>query len=460
MQLYLTGAEVSSHLALLQECGVERVAVSAHNLARNAKGPGLATWASQQRLGGLEWVLYADSVHTPVSIVSQVLSAAEVQPEAVTGPIEWYETSWLKDSDLLFLPTWDGTDPATLREYTEDFDGVMLPDSVVDNPVTVRAAKAALPRMGMLGALTGRSKGLERFDMLVSSSWWAVQKHGETQVWTGDRLVRLNNEDKELKRKKYADAMEALGCDAALILADDPNECVRLAIKSWLRLEAHIAAGGTTTSPSVSPVVTNPAPGGPPNVVPIATPVARPALQTGHLTLPVMGLHRSSVTVTNPDGSESQVESSALTISPKSLRICNTCSLSVGCPSFTPHAACSYEIPVTIRTKAELDGVMSSFAVMQAQRVLQGRFTEEVNGTLDVLLGKEIDRFMNLVKTWREIEDNRDSLKITVDSHGDAGAQMGVLSRLFGAKAGQNAMALDDPIDADDLLEQMDDDGP
>jgi hypothetical protein len=37
---------------------------------------------------------------------------------------------------------------------------------------------------------------------------------------------------------------------------------------------------------------------------------------------------------------------------------------------------------------------------------------------------------------------------------------MGVLSRLFGAKAGQNAMALDDPIDADDLLEQMDDDGP
>jgi len=132
----------------------------------------------------------------------------------------------------------------------------------------------------------------------------------------------------------------------------------------------------------------------------------------------------------------------------------------VGCPSFTPHAACSYEIPVTIRTKAELDGVMSSFAVMQAQRVLQGRFTEEVNGTLDVLLGKEIDRFMNLVKTWREIEDNRDSLKITVDSKGDAGAQMGVLSRLFGTKAGQNAMALDDPIDADDLLEQMDDDGP
>ena len=126
MQLFFAGAEVTSHFAILHECGVERVAVSASNLARVAKEK-LPLWASRARLAGLEWVLYADSDQTPVSTVTSVLSGAEVQPEAVAGPIEWYDTTWLKDSDLQFLPTWDGNDPARLREYAEDFSGVMLP---------------------------------------------------------------------------------------------------------------------------------------------------------------------------------------------------------------------------------------------------------------------------------------------------------------------------------------------
>ena len=242
MQLFFAGAEVTSHFAILAECGVERVAVSATNLARVAKDK-LPLWASRSRLAGLEWVLYADSDQTPVSTVTGVLSGAEVQPEAVAGPIEWYDTTWLKDSDLQFLPTWEGTDPAKLREYAEDFSGVMLPDAAVDNPSHVRAAKAALPTLGILGALTGRTKGLERFDMLCSSAWWAVQKHGETQIWTGDRFVRLNAEDKIAKRQKYADAIEALGCDVDRVLADDPSEMLRLAVKSWLQLEEHLASG-------------------------------------------------------------------------------------------------------------------------------------------------------------------------------------------------------------------------
>ena len=37
MHLYFAGAEVASHFSILKECGVERVAVSASNLARVAK---------------------------------------------------------------------------------------------------------------------------------------------------------------------------------------------------------------------------------------------------------------------------------------------------------------------------------------------------------------------------------------------------------------------------------------
>jgi hypothetical protein len=85
---------------------------------------------------------------------------------------------------------------------------------------------------------------------------------------------------------------------------------------------------------------------------------------------------------------------------------------------------------------------------------MQGRFAEEVNGAADVLLGREMDRLFAMVEKWRNIEDNRDSLKITVDSKGSA-AGMGVLSRLFGEKAGANALKLDEPLDADDVIDQI-----
>ena len=93
MQIYFAGAEVSSHLSVLRECGVERVAVNIANLARQSIT--LTTWATKKRLEGLEWVLYADSPNQPADPVLEVLQGCEVQPEIVTGPIDWYEGTWL-----------------------------------------------------------------------------------------------------------------------------------------------------------------------------------------------------------------------------------------------------------------------------------------------------------------------------------------------------------------------------
>jgi hypothetical protein len=63
-----------------------------------------------------------------------------------------------------------------------------------------------------------------------------------------------------------------------------------------------------------------------------------------------------------------------------------------------------------------------------------------------------------MVERWRNIEDNRDSLKLTVDAKGDAAAGMGVLSRLFGEKAGRNATLLSEPLDAEEVIEHVTDD--
>ena len=460
MLLYFSGAEVPSHLSVLRSCGVERIAVNVANLTRF--GGDLAKWATKDRLSGLEWILYADADSVPVSVALEVLKNAEVMPEAIIGPVEWYEQTWLAQSDLLFLPTWHGDDPGTLRYYTETFDGVALPDSVVDNPTAVRQARAAQNKFGQIAALTGRSKGLERFDLLATSAWWAVQKYGETQVWTGDRLTRLNSEDKALKRDRYGPAVEALGGDVSKFLADDPTESVRIAVLSWMHLEAHLASGrasyGAADPSEAQPVVTRHTTATAGNVVPLPSTVARAAAQPRHHLLPVMGLSNQTVTVTDDDGNEKQEVQSTLQVPAQSMRQCNTCSLSLACPSYQPASPCSYQIPVVIRSKQQLHGTLRALVEIQTQRVLMGRFSEEINGQPDVLLGNEMDRLFKMVMAWRTIEDNRDKLRVTVEAQGDGAASMGVLSRLFGEKVGQNALLLEEPLDTEAVIDHVDPD--
>lgn len=460
MQLYFAGAEVSSHLSILKECGVERIAVNTHNLVRATNNSeNLGKWASSKRLSNMEWVLYADSPQVPADPALEVLQGAEVQPEIVTGPITWYEGTWLANTDLLFLPVWDAVDPTILRDYTENYDGVTLPDAVVDNPVAVRQARASINKLGQLAAITGRSKGIERFDTLVSSAWWNVQKYGETQVWAANRLLRLNADDKRIKREKYASSIDALGVDVAKILDDDMDELLRLAVFSWLALERHLVRGlSTAVVPASDSEVANRPTSMPHNVVPINPGVARPTPLTRHHLLPVMGTSSASETRTDEDGNEVDITLPVISVTPESLRQCNTCTLAIGCPMFTPNSPCSYQIPVEIKTKTQLVGVLRAITEIQTQRILMGRFGEEVQGEHSPELGKEMDRLFSMVERWRNIEDSRDSLKITVDSKGDAKAGMGVLSRLFGAQVGQNATMLETPVTSDEIIAEMTED--
>jgi hypothetical protein len=451
MQIYFAGAEISSHLAVLRECGVERVAVSISNLARTGTND-LATWATHKRLDGLEWVLYADGPAVPSGPVLELLQSAEVQPEIVTGPIAWYENTWLSNTDLLFLPTWDAQDPTILRDFTENYDGVTLPDAVVDNPTAVRQARASINRLGQLAAITGRTKGLERFDTLVSSAWWAVQKYGETQVWAGNRMVRMNAEDKRLKRERYASAVEELGCDPGKVIDDDPTETVKVSVLSWLALERHLALGR-----SQHPVlVTNPDPLGlPANVVPLTPGVAKAPPRTRHHMLPVMASMSTTVKQLDEHGKEIDVQQNTITVTPISLRQCNTCALAIACPSHSPGSSCSYEIPVEIQSKNQLTSVLRAVTEIQTQRVLMGRFAEEIQGEPNPDLGKEMDRLFSMVEKWRAIEDNRDTVRMTLEARGHEAASMGVLSRLFGSQVGQNAARLDTTIDSNDVIEEM-----
>jgi len=456
MHIYFAGIESPSHLALLKSCGVERVAVNINNLARFTGDYG--TWATKDRLGGLDWFCYADTHHCPAAPVLELLAGAEVACEAVAGPVTWAEDSWLNDSDVGFYPMWDGNSASVLRQYVEEYEGVMLPDVVVDNQAAVRTARAALPAMGQLAALTGRSKAIERFDTVVSSAWWAVRKHGETQIWAGNRLIRLNSEDKHLKRQRYADAIEALGCDVGLVLLDDPTETEKCAVLSWLKMEQHISSLGHK-----GPLVTSAQPSNlPANVTPLhgvasASPQPRhQALQmvTALANLPLMNVVDRQTTVTDAEGNEVVESHTTIEVTGSSARQCSTCQLSAACPSFTPGSACAYQIPVVIKTKDQRQAVMTALMEIQTQRILMGSFSEQVLGTPDTQVGREIDRLFTIIEKAKAIEENTSKLRISVDANGDQGPTMGLISRLFGEQAGQNAKALDRPMMTDELIEE------
>ena len=456
MLLYFAGAESPSHLNTLRAEGVTHVAVNVTALSRRVKD--LSEWATPERLAGLEWILYADSPDTSWESALTVLDGAirnEVPPEAIVGPPAWGEQTWLGDSDLFFAPTWDGADNAALRSLLDAFGAVFLPDTVIQNEQAARSTQAAVANGMVLGALTGRSKGLSSYSVVITSAWWAVQKHGETQVWDQNRLHRYNSTDKLTKRTQHRAAIEALGVDFDAVLADDAAACTRLALRSWIMLGQSAAPQkspkGSEDNGFSSSEVSSPQFSGDLNDGSSLQRVDSDRVPGRHAMLPVIGLEQMEMTSKDMDGDERTTLVETLSVTAESLRRCDTCSLSLQCPSFAAGERCAYNIPVIIRSKDQLQGVLRAMVEVQTQRVLFQRFGEEITGTPDPDVGREMDRLFGMVEKWKDIEDNRDTLEVSVKAKG----QMGMLSRLFGSKVGSNAMVLDTPVSSDDVMGKM-----
>ena len=77
--------------------------------------------------------------------------------------------------------------------------------------------------------------------------------------------MRLNSDDKHLKRQRYAEQIEELGADVSAVLMDDPKETAKLAVLSWLAMERFLSTGQAlehvprlrSATRSVAPVVTS-----------------------------------------------------------------------------------------------------------------------------------------------------------------------------------------------------------
>jgi hypothetical protein len=250
------------------------------------------------------------------------------------------------------------------------------------------------------------------FATAASTSWISPSKYGDTQVFDGQQLKRYPRKYKDQARKRHKMLFGKAGFDADKILHDDPVEVTRFTVWSWQRFAEGLAKHRGLT-PHAEEL---PAPSAVGEVVPV-DPRGVAVRAGGAQPLPVLDF----------DASENLASlAPAVTV-----RTCNNCYVASNCPEYRPEAACAFKIPVSLRSREEMMTALYSVVEMQLQRVMFGRYTEELEGGYaDPNLSGEMDRLMRLVKELKEIEDTRDTIRQVTEIK----AGVGVLSRIFGEK--------------------------
>jgi len=272
------------------------------------------------------------------------------------------------------------------------------------------------------------------FETASTLSWLSPMMRGETIVWYGNQLHRYPKSMKDQARSRYKTAYEAAGLDFDKILADDAVEVSKLAVWSFQRLEewlnsaSHISDTSAKKLPTQMTQTT-------PDTTDISVPetnkliTRNPAEMT---TLPVLGVEVSRVIETDETGRDVLKDVPVIRSNSTSLRQCNTCFVKDNCPAFKPDNACAFSLPVEVKTKEQLKGLINSLLEIQGQRVAFAKFTEDLNGGYpDPNVGQEMDRFFKMLKTIKELDESKEMMRVTVERNGAAG----VLSSLFGERA-------------------------
>jgi hypothetical protein len=289
------------------------------------------------------------------------------------------------------------------------------------------------------------------YSTIVSSSWISPTRFGETVIWDQNRLRRYPAEDKDKVRRRHQSHFTQAGFDADKIADDDSHEVARYTIWAWRQLEKSMEApervhllnrrNRSTNGHVEAPLETVI------DLEPVVDHLAVESNGNGHLLpdvvrpLPVFDFQPVTSMMQNPDGPGTiEVTSPVARMGRSGLRQCDSCSLAVVCPLFTSGSSCSYSIPIEIRNRDQLMGILHSLLEMQGQRVAFGFFSEQLQGGYpDANLSSELDRFMRMTQSVKDIQDNRDFLKVTVEGR----TQAGVLARLFGAERAESLRKTD-----------------
>jgi hypothetical protein len=489
VKIYYAGAEVSSHRSLLSEAGIETVSLSYMGLRRRIKHPlnwSIADHFSGQQVfldSGAYTVNRSDDEYSEdelLEIASEYMEFVRLNLDSLVMASEfdaqilgqeWIggtrEDFW-NDLGDKFLPIWHsdlGTDELEALATRYPRVGVLQAGvadhtALLNRIVTRHGTRLHGVSMTQVDAMKG-----VRWDSVGSMSWLAPMTNGETIVWNGRELKRYPKKSKDSCRKRYRSWFTDSGFDADLI-ADDSTpegkkELLRLSLWSYEKLVGQInlrssvattlfGNGGETVAanPGFSENEENPDPGGSP--VDTHAPESRstelvptsPRKRENRTLLPIIGVQSGG---DEDDDSAPQMRSSSRT-----LLACDNCFIKDKCPEFSAGSECAFDIPASIRTMPERIAIWDTLIEVQIKRTLQMAMIEQVEGGYaDANTSSEIDRTNRMLKSRADAEKQGFTITQTVS----ANASAGMLSNIFGDKAGSQMAALPAPQTPEQIME-------
>jgi hypothetical protein len=454
-------------------------------IAGGARGVGINYWTLRHRLPKVKPYLISERLpdHLSVLLDSGGLSASRADPETqdwdallaryrefVTlnigrltlvsefdcdhlppGAVEEERESFWSGIPGKALVYWRG-DLTDFERLAERYDHVAVPESRLEDArrnahrlsAIVRSCGTRLHAAGITRPDALRQTGL-RFDSASSTSWLSPARYGATVVWDGRTLRQYSRAHKDQARRKHRGLFERENFDSARIEADDHAEVTRLSVWSWLRLEESMSQARTIVrrkralESDSRPVLresddTESRGGG----VVTSDDGARnpsPRSRSERRLLPVFGME--AVETETEEGERGPLP--VLRSRGGSMRRCDSCHLARSCPAYSPGSECVYDLPVEIRTTDQRRALISGLVEMQTQRVAFTKFAEDLEGGYpDPNLSVELDRLMGMMERAKRIEDNREFMRVSVETRGSAG----ILSRIFGERVGEDASQL------------------
>jgi len=487
LALYFAGAEVPTWRKLLIKEGVKHVAVTYRHLLPRIKGE----WRLEDHFPD-DVDIFLDS--GAFGINKKRWTPAQ-QESFLNSYLQFVQTNWdrvsyYSEADLLnmgadwviqrrldlwhplglekFVPVWHEEWPASLlREMVERYPNVGVP-SLASQHQNVLASLVRRTGVRLHGLSFAHPHAFPSgiYSSIVSSSWTSPTRWGETVIWDHNRLRRYSSDEKDRIRRRHRQHFAQAGFDADKICADDSGELARYTIWAWRQLEASMTAPKRKHIIPRPPIAATGANGRdpePPLSEPGSVDLSMPvSASNGHdsllpvpsqrVPLPVFDFRPVTTEITNPDGPGTvSVTSQVAVMKTSGLRQCSSCSLAAVCPEFTPAAECKYEIPIEIRNRDQLIGILSSLLEMQGQRVAFGFWSEQLQGGYpDQNVSLELDRFMRMTESVKNIQDTRDFLKVSVEGR----AEPGLFRRLFGGERAEMLHQVD-PTKADRAVRKV-----
>lgn len=360
-----------------------------------------------------------------------------------------------------FLPVWHperGWDELVKAATT--YPQVAIPGSAIETVAHRLPALSNRYGCRFHGLAVNSQELIERGGLasVSSTAWTSAMRHGERAIFDGSKLHRYGKGSKDTAIRQHRPLLERAGFDIEDLLDEEPEELTRLAVWSldaWSeflsrKLGLPSTPGAEESTPNTEPEDSEPAT--PPSDT-RNLPVSRtPGERT---LLPILGSTNGVQRTTDEHGNVHEVNTERqITSRSDSARQCDSCYIRNACPEFVAGQGCAYDIPVEIKSKEQLIAVMTSLLEMQVQRAMFARFAEELEGGYpSKAVSLEFDRVFELTEKMKDIQDNRDFLRVSIEGR----AHSGVLSRLFGDQAGAQARELDNPMNRQQTNEFLSD---